>query len=106
MKAFTRSLISTVIIISALVIAPYSAFGLENTVSPMIFENMQYRSVGPFRGGRSVAVTGVKGNPQLYYMGTTGGGVWKSENAGGTWSPLSDKDFAVGSIGSIAVAPL
>lgn len=105
MKAFTRSLISTVIIISALVIAPYSAFGLENTVSPMIFENMQYRSVGPFRGGRSVAVTGVKGNPQLYYMGTTGGGVWKSENAGGTWSPLSDKDFAVGSIGSIAVTP-
>lgn len=78
---------------------------LEETIDPALFEKMKYRFIGPYRGGRSVAVTGVEGNPMLYYMGTAGGGVWKTTNAGQTWKPISDKAFAVGSIGSIAVAP-
>ncbi|MBO1256295.1 glycosyl hydrolase [Alteromonas sp. 5E99-2] len=81
------------------------SYALDETVPPVLFDKMEYRFAGPYRGGRSVAVTGVTGNPQLYYMGTTGGGVWKTENAGVSWKPLSDKDFAVGTIGAVAVAP-
>lgn len=98
---FTASLFCTLMMLS--ISAP--AFALDDVVSPSLLENMKYRFVGPFRGGRSAAVTGVEGKPNLYYMGTAGGGVWKTENAGISWSPISDKDFAVGSIGSIAVAP-
>jgi len=49
-----------------------------------LYNGMEYRLVGPFRGGRSAAVTGVAGNPKLFYMGATGGGVWKTEDAGTT----------------------
>ena len=59
--------------------------------------------MGPFRGGRSCAVTGVPGQNNLYYFGSTGGGIWKTEDAGGTWENISDGYFG-GSIGSIAVA--
>ncbi|MCB0666866.1 MAG: glycosyl hydrolase [Saprospiraceae bacterium] len=65
---------------------------------------MEYRSIGPFRGGRSAAVTGVPGNPDLYYFGSTGGGVWKTEDGGSTWENISDGYFG-GSIGAVAVAP-
>ena len=81
-----------------------SATALEETIDPVLFEKMEYRFIGPYRGGRSVAVSGVHGNRNLYYMGAAGGGVWKTENAGLSWSPLSDSDFAVGTIGSIAVS--
>jgi photosystem II stability/assembly factor-like uncharacterized protein len=59
--------------------------------------------VGPFRGGRSTAVTGVPGQPFLFYQGTTGGGVWKTDDAGQTWTNISDGYFG-GSIGAVAVA--
>ncbi|MFA7228229.1 MAG: hypothetical protein WC061_04275 [Melioribacteraceae bacterium] len=64
---------------------------------------LNYRSIGPFRGGRSCAVAGVPSNSSLFYFGATGGGVWKSENAGTTWKNISDKFFG-GAIGSIAVS--
>jgi photosystem II stability/assembly factor-like uncharacterized protein len=75
-----------------------------DTVSPALLSSMEWRFVGPYRGGRVTTVTGVPDNPQLYYMGATGGGVWKTENAGLTWQNISDKDFNVGTIGAIAVA--
>ncbi|MEE2642576.1 MAG: glycosyl hydrolase [Planctomycetota bacterium] len=65
---------------------------------------MKYRCIGPFRGGRSAAVTGVNGNPMLYYMGAAGGGLWKTEDAGSNWENVSDGFFG-GSIGAVAVAP-
>lgn len=65
--------------------------------------NIEWRSIGPYRGGRSCAVTGVIGNTDLYYFGATGGGVWKTKNAGKTWENISDGFFG-GSIGAIAVA--
>lgn len=68
------------------------------------FSSLSYRHIGPFRGGRAAAVTGVPGEPNLYYMGATGGGVWKTENGGQTWNNISDGFFG-GSIGSISVAP-
>ena len=67
-------------------------------------EGLEWRLVGPWRGGRVTTVTGVPGKPQLYYMGATGGGVWKTENAGANWENLSDGFFEVGTIGAVAVA--
>jgi len=65
---------------------------------------LKWRNIGPFRGGRSVTSCGVAGDPQVYYMGTTGGGVWKTENAGWSWVNVSDGFFKTGSVGAIAVA--
>lgn len=64
---------------------------------------LEYRLVGPFRGGRSAAVTGVPNQPNLYYFGATGGGIWKTTNGGREWENISDGYFG-GSIGSIAVS--
>ncbi len=69
------------------------------------WKNLKYRSIGPYRGGRVTAVTGVPGQPGVFYYGATGGGVWKSTDAGRTWLPVSDGFFRTGSVGSIAVAP-
>ena len=65
---------------------------------------LKWRSIGPFRGGRANAGTGVVGDPRTYYMGTTGGGVWKTINAGITWQNISDGYFNTTTIGAIAVA--
>src|SRR6056300_550879 len=73
-------------------------------IAPELVKGIQYREIGPFRGGRSAAVTGVPGQPNLFYMGATGGGVWKTDNAGTTWKNISDGFFG-GSIGAVAVAP-
>jgi len=68
------------------------------------FKGMKYRLVGPFRGGRSLTASGVAGDPNTYYFGSTGGGVWKSTDGAMTWAAVFDKE-TVGSIGSLAVAP-
>ncbi len=73
-------------------------------VDPSLFAGMRWRLVGPFRGGRTVTATGVPGQPNLFYFGAVGGGVWKSENAGRTWEPIFDSQ-PIASIGAIAVAP-
>ncbi|UJP66408.1 glycosyl hydrolase [Mongoliitalea daihaiensis] len=65
---------------------------------------IKFRNIGPFRGGRSVAVSGVVGDPITYYMGTTGGGVWKTSDAGQLWENISDGYFNTGSVGAIAVS--
>jgi photosystem II stability/assembly factor-like uncharacterized protein len=68
------------------------------------FSNLEYRSLGPSRGGRSTAVIGDMHDRNLFYMGTTGGGVWRTTNGGKKWENISD-DFFGGSIGSISIAP-
>lgn len=68
-----------------------------------IFESQEWRCIGPFRGGRSAAVCGVPGKPNLYYMGATGGGVWRTKDGGQTWVNISDGFFG-GSIGAVAVS--
>src|SRR6476659_2672834 len=72
------------------------------TPEASLFGAMRYRLVGPFRGGRSCAVTGVPGKPQLFYFGSTGGGVWRTTDGGSTWENISDGFFG-GSIGAVAV---
>ncbi len=69
-----------------------------------LFDSLSFRSIGPYRGGRSAAVAGVPGKPMLYYMGAAGGGVWKTEDAGSSWENISDGFFG-GSIGAVEVAP-
>jgi photosystem II stability/assembly factor-like uncharacterized protein len=67
------------------------------------FKGMEYRLIGPFRGGRSLTAAGIPGDPTTYYFGATGGGVWKSTDGAMTWSPIFDKQGS-GDIGSLAVA--
>ncbi len=70
-----------------------------------LLKQLQYRSIGPYRGGRSAAVTGVPSQPFVYYYGSTGGGVWKSTDGGINWESVSDNSvFGTGSVGAIAVA--
>ncbi len=69
-----------------------------------LFNAMKWRQVGPFRGGRVLAVTGVPGEPNVFYFGGASGGVWKSVDTGVSWQPIFDKQN-IASIGSIAVAP-
>lgn len=68
------------------------------------FSPIKYRNIGPFRGGRSVSATGVTNNPLTYYMGTTGGGLWKTEDAGAHWNNISDGFFKTGSVGAVAAS--
>ena len=65
---------------------------------------LKWRCIGPWRGGRCLAVTGVINDPYTYYMGATGGGIWKTTDGGNTWLPVSDSSFHSSSVGSLAVA--
>ena len=70
-----------------------------------LLSGLQWRDVGPMRGGRTFAVAGNAKQPDTFYSGSVGGGVWKTENSGRTWFPISDAGIPTGSIGAIAVAP-
>ena len=76
----------------------------ESRVEPKMLQALKYRSIGPYRGGRVTAVAGTPSKPFTFYMGSTGGGVWKTEDAGEKWTNISDGFFDAGSIGSITVA--
>ncbi len=65
---------------------------------------LRWRSIGPYRGGRVAAVTGVNSDPNTYYFGATGGGVWKTTDAGANWQPITDGQIGTGAVGAIAVA--
>jgi photosystem II stability/assembly factor-like uncharacterized protein len=83
----------------------FIAFELNSQTDFLNYTEMiEWREIGPYRGGRSCAVTGVTGKPNLFYFGATGGGVWKTEDGGRSWSNISDGFFG-GSIGAITVAP-
>ena len=76
----------------------------QSSPQQQFLESLKFRSIGPYRGGRSAATCGVADDPMLYYMGAAGGGVWKTEDAGSSWENISDGYFG-GSIGAIEVAP-
>ena len=69
-----------------------------------LYEGLEFRNIGPFRGGRVTAVAGVLGQPLVFYQGACGGGVWKTVDGGSNWQPVSDKDFKTGSVGALAVS--
>ncbi|NKB88562.1 MAG: glycosyl hydrolase [Acidobacteria bacterium] len=84
--------------------APIAQEAAEDFDPDSYFSTMRWRNIGPTRGGRSVAVAGVVQDPQTYYFGSTGGGLWKTRDAGTSWTNVSDGFFKTGSVGAIAVA--
>src|SRR3954453_11197763 len=72
---------------------------------PVLWSGLRYRMIGPERGGRVTTVTGVPSEPMTFYMGSTGGGIWKTTDAGHSWLNISDGQLPVGSMGAIDVAP-
>jgi hypothetical protein len=103
--------LSTLILVLAFV-----AFGQKKQTTPapvptpaIDFEKrfgaMKYRNIGPTRGGRSTAVAGIPSQPNVFFLGATGGGVWKTDDGGNSWNNITDGQISVGSIGSIRVAP-
>jgi len=73
-------------------------------IDEKLFKGMQWRQIGPFRGGRALTIEGVPGEPDTYYFGAVAGGVWKTTDGGANWKPLFDKE-PISSIGAIAIAP-
>src|ERR1035438_3227019 len=108
MKDWTRS----TYLLASVVLACLAASGARSLASPengesfdsTFFRELKWRSVGPFRAGRALGVTGVRGEPEVYYFGAVGGGVWKTNDAGRTWNPIFDSQ-PVASVGALAVAP-
>lgn len=92
------------VVLALLLLISLSAPLVAQGVPPELFNAMQWRLIGPFRGGRAVAVSGIPGDGTTYFFGSVDGGVWKTTNAGVTWNPLFDGQ-AIASIGALAVAP-
>jgi photosystem II stability/assembly factor-like uncharacterized protein len=94
-----------VILFAALVLGSVAqAQDADYEIDPALYETLEWREIGPPRGGRSAAATGVPSQPNVYYIGTSGGGVWKSQNSGQTWNNISDEFFKTGGIGAVAVS--
>jgi len=96
--------ISTAGLLSFLALGPQATASAQ-TYDAKLWSGMTYRNVGPIRGGRVTAVTGVESQPYTFYMGSTGGGVWKTTDAGHAFLNISDGQIPVGSIGAMMVAP-
>jgi hypothetical protein len=81
-----------------------AASGASAAVDPSLLQDLRWRLIGPFRGGRVLAVSGVPAEPAHFYFGSVNGGVWETHDAGRTWQPIFDSQ-PIGSIGALAVAP-
>lgn len=104
--SYPHLLILVLVFFSSLAVAQRNKQNPGNSaISPALFESLSYRMVGPFRGGRCTAVSGIPDESLSFLMGTTGGGVWKTEDGGTQWQNVSDGHIPVGSIGAIEVAP-
>src|SRR5579862_5914448 len=98
-----RSILGLVLV-APLAFAMFAHLGAQpGRIDPAVYAALRWRSIGPFRGGRVNAVSGVPGQPNVFYLGSVGGGVWKSTNAGRTWNPIFDSQ-PIASIGAIGVS--
>ena len=96
-------ILTMVLLLTAVAVPAVAQAPAGETYKPAALQGLHWRDVGPFRGGRSAAATGLAGDPRTYYFGATGGGVWKTTDAGATWNNISDGFFG-GSIGAVAVS--
>jgi photosystem II stability/assembly factor-like uncharacterized protein len=112
-RKFARTLffLSVLLFVASITLAQSTAqsAGAEHAqglakVPPSYFNELKYRLIGPFRGGRALTAAGIPGQPETYYFGAVGGGVWKSTDAGMSWQPMFDSQ-PIASIGALAVAP-
>ena len=90
--------------LGAMVLVALSLTADPNAFNPQLWSGLRYRMIGPLRGGRVTTVTGVPTEPNTFYMGSTGGGIWKTTDAGHTWNNISDGFFAVASMGAVEVS--
>src|SRR5580698_7648825 len=81
-----------------------SAFSAPPAIDPAVFGSLQWRSIGPARGGRSITSAGSPSRPFEYYFGATGGGLWKTNDGGLTWRPVTDGQINSSSVGAVAVS--
>ena len=88
-----------------LAITATTSIAQQPAASPMPLDALHWRSIGPARGGRSIATAGSPSRPFEYYFGATGGGLWKTTDGGNTWAPVTDGQIASASVGAIAVSP-
>ncbi len=111
MQKILLLLLSAAVISPSLAQKPKSAKAVSASVTSsdtavstdVYFKPVKWRNIGPYRGGRAVAGSGVVGDPQLYYMGTVGGGIWKTDDAGMTWKNISDRQLKTASVGAIGI---
>jgi len=99
-RALTNAVLSLILLVAGMQIPVAQA---QDDYDPALYGAMEYRLIGPYRGGRSASVTGIPGDRGTYYFGSTGGGVWKTIDGGSKWSNISDGFFG-GSVGSVAVS--
>ncbi|HYL01099.1 MAG TPA: hypothetical protein VEU78_07885 [Steroidobacteraceae bacterium] len=92
------------VILSGCALALSATLAAADPVDPALFGTLKWRSIGPYRGGRALAVAGIPGNPNTFYFGAVAGGIWKSDDAGATWAPLTD-GTPISSVGALAIAP-
>src|SRR5687767_3749511 len=81
-----------------------TTLAVRAAVDSLLLRSFRWRSIGPDRGGRSIAATGVKGRPREAYFGATGGGLWKTTDGGASWSPITDGQIKSASVGAVAVS--
>ena len=109
MHTFLRLFVSALLLLGGWMSRPAASAAQDqddpNVVyAPALYQALKYRMIGPYRGGRVTAVAGIAEQPYTFYMGATGGGVWKTEDAGQTWRNVSDGYVKAGSVGAVAVA--
>jgi photosystem II stability/assembly factor-like uncharacterized protein len=99
-----RGPLRVIALVCLLIVAfPVLSVGAQN-YDPKLYSGMRWRCIGPFRGGRTVAISGVPQQPSVFYMAAVNGGVWKTNDFGNTWLPIFDEQTS-GSVGALAVAP-